>query len=187
MTTTLRSRIDVQVGWSWRDRLGPFTVTDDNRLQVNRELADGIESGQADVVWHAADQTLPAGESMTFELAALGQSLFDDTIVISLARVKAILVINKSESDDACLLVGGARIDEWCAPFGMLGDTVKVMPGSPLLLANLRDGWSVEAGHEMLQLQAAGGDAVFDIAIVGTTPTDGDDPSSSDVSSSAEY
>jgi len=137
MSTTLRSRIDIQLGWTWRDRLGPFTVTDDNRLLFNRELADGIESGQADVVWHAGDQALPTGESTTLDLAALGQSIFDDMIVISLARVKAILVVNKSEDEGACLLLGGAGVDEWCAPFGMLGDTVKVMPGSPLLLANL--------------------------------------------------
>ncbi len=185
MTTTLRSRIDVQIGWSWRDRLGPFTVTDDNRLQFNRELADGIESGQADVVWHAADQTLPAGESMTLGLAALGQSLFDDVILIPLARVKAILVVNKSEGGTAQLLLGGAGADEWCGPFGMLGDTVKAMPGSPLLLANLREGWNVESGCEMLQLKAVGGDVVFDIAIVGTASTGDSDPSSSDVPSSS--
>lgn len=175
----------MQVGWSWRDRLGPFTVTDDNRLQFNRELADGVESGQADVVWHAADQTLSAGESTTLGLAALGQSLFDDMIVISLARVKAILVVNKSEGEAAYLLLGGAGVDEWCAPFGMLGDTVKAMPGSPLLLANLREGWSVESGQEMLRLEAVGGDVVFDIAIVGTTSAGGSDSSSSDVPSSS--
>ena len=186
MTTTLRSRIDVQLGWIWRDRLGPFTVTDDNRLQFNRELADGIASGQADVVWHAGDQALPAGQSTTLELAALGQSLFDDMIVISLARVKAVLVVNKSAGESACLLLGGAGVDEWCAPFGMLGDTVKVMPGSPLLLANLREGWNVESGHEVLRLEAVGGDVAFDIAILGTTSSGGSDSSSGMPSSSGE-
>jgi hypothetical protein len=186
MTTTLRSRIDVQLGWTWRVRLGPFTVTDDNRLQFNRELADGVESGQADVVWHAADQTLPAAQSMTLELAALGQSIFDDMIVISLARIKAILVVNKSAGASACLLLGGGGVDEWCAPFGMLGDTVKVMPGSPLALANLREGWGVEFGHETLRLEAIGGDVLFDIAILGTASRDDSDSSSGVPSSSGE-
>jgi len=185
MTTTLRSRIDVQLGWTWRDRFGPFTMTDDNRLHFNKELADGVESGQADVVWHAGDLTLPAGQSTTLELAALGQSVFGDMIVISLARVKAILVVNKSAATGACLLLGGAGVDEWCAPFGMLGDTVKVMPGSPLLLANLLEGWDVEFGHETLRLEAVGGDVVFDIAILGTTSAGDSDSSSSGVPSSS--
>jgi hypothetical protein len=178
MTTTLRSKIEVQLGWTWRDRLGPFVVTDDNRLLFNKELADGSETEQADVVWHAADQTLPAGQSVTLELAALGQSVFGDVIVISLARVKAVLVVNKSAAASACLLLGGAGTDEWSAPFGMLGDTVKVMPGSPLLLANLRDGWEVESGYEALRLQAVGGDVTFDIAILGTKTQGGGGSSS---------
>jgi hypothetical protein len=180
MTTTLRSKIDVQLGWTWRDRLGPFTVTDNNRLLFGQELADGIEAGQADVVWHAANQALPAGQSTTLALAALVQSLFGDTITISLARVKAILIVNKSVAASACLLVGGSGIGEWSAPFGMLGDTVKVMPGSPLLLANVRNGWEVEAGYETLKLEAVGGDVTFDIAVLGTSADGGDDSSSSD-------
>ena len=90
MTTTLRSKIDVHLGWSWRDRIGPFTVIDDNRLLFNKDLTDGVETWQADTVWHAADQTLLAGQSTTLELAALGQSLFGESIVIPLAKVKAI-------------------------------------------------------------------------------------------------
>jgi len=179
MTTTLRSKLDVQIGWTWRDRLGPFTVTDDNRLVFNKELADGAAAGQAELVWHAADQTLGAGESRTLELAALGQTLFGDMIVISFARVKAILLVNKNAAGGAYLLAGGAGADEWCAPFGMLGDTVKVMPASPLLLANLGDGWDIEVGHEMLKLEAVGGSVTYDVAILGTAVGGSGDSSSS--------
>ena len=41
MTTTLRSKVEVQLGWTWRDRIGPFVVTDDNRLRSVKELSDG--------------------------------------------------------------------------------------------------------------------------------------------------
>ena len=173
MTTTLRSKVEVQLGWTWRDRIGPFVVTDDNRLRSVKELSDGAGTGQADVVWHAGGQTLAAGQSMTLELAALVQSVFNDTILIPLARVKAILIVNKNASGIAFLLVGAAGTDEFSAPFGMLGDTVKVMPASPLLLANLGEGWSVEPGHELLMLQAIGGDIVFDIAILGAAGQEG--------------
>ncbi len=180
MTTTLRSKIDVQLGWNWRDRIGPFTLIDDNRLSLSRELTDGAGAGQADVVWHAANQTIPAGQSITLELAALGQSIFDDVMIVSLARVKAILVINRSTAANACLVLGGAGVGEWFAPFGMLGDTVKVMPESPLLLAHARDGWEVEPGYEALKLQALGGDVTFDIAILAVCADGSPSPSSSD-------
>jgi len=177
MTTTLRSNIEVRLGWSWRDRIGPFTVIDDNRLLFNKDLSDGVETWQADTVWHAADVSLETGQFMTLDLSALGQSLFGETIVIPLAKVKAILIVNKSTAAGASLLVGGSGVDEWSAPFGMLGDTVRVMPGSPLLLANVRDGWEVEPGYEALKLEAVGGDVVFDIAILGTSATNGGSPS----------
>ena len=95
-----------------------------------------------------------------------------------LARVKAILIVNKNAAGIAFLLVGAAGADEFSAPFGMLGDTVKVMPASPLLLANLGEGWSVEPGHEVLMFQAIGGEVVFDIAILGTASEGGSDSSS---------
>ncbi len=177
MTTTLRSKIDVQLGWSWRDQIGPFTVIDDNRLAFHKELSDGIEAWQADVVWHAADQALQAGQSTTLGLAALGQTLFGEAVTIPLARVKAILVVNKGTAAGAWLLVGAAGADEWSAPFGMLGDTVRVMPGSPLLLANVREGWEVEPGGDALRLQAVGGDVIYDIAILGTSAAQGGSPS----------
>ena len=60
----------------------------------------------------------------------------------------------------------------------MLGDTIKVMPGSPLLLANVRDGWEVEPGYEALKLQAVGADVIFDIAILGVS-VEGENGSSS--------
>jgi hypothetical protein len=178
MTTTLRSKIDVQLGWTWRDRVGPFVLTDDNRLVLTKDLSDGSGSGQADVVWHAAGQILVAGQSTTLELAALVQSVFNDTILIALACVKAILIVNRNAAGNAFLLVGGSGVDEWSAPFGMLGDTIKVMPASPLVLANLADGWIVEAGFETLQLEAVGGDVAYDIAILGTA-AGGIGPSSS--------
>jgi len=59
-------------------------------------------------------------------------------------------------------------VDEWYAPFGASGDTVKVMPDSPLLLANSRDGWDVQAGNTALKIAAAEADVTYDVAILGT-------------------
>ena len=167
MTTTLRSSISAQLGWTWQDRVGTSLITDSNRLPFDKNLADGAEADQADAVWHAEDQTLSAGQSTTLELDALEQSRFGDTIIIPFSKVKAILIVNKNTSG-GYLLVGGAAVDEWHAPFGASGDTVKVMPDGPLLLANCRDGWDVQLGSTALKLAAVGGDVTYDLAMLGT-------------------
>jgi hypothetical protein len=86
-------------------------------------------------------------------------------VTIGLAQVKAVLIVNRSEV--AYLLVGGASADEWHLPFGAAGDRMKVMPHSPLLLVHSQGGWPVSAGYTALKLAAVGGDATFDIAILG--------------------
>ena len=185
MTTDLRSSVSVELGWTWRDRVGASLITDSNRLPFARLLSDGHDANQADVVWHAHDQSLEAGESTTFYLGALAQGLFGETITLQLARVKAILIVNRSAAGDGYLVVGGAGINEWCAPFGMLGDTLKVMPDSPLLLASVRDGWEVGVDSEALRIAAAGGPVLFDVAILGTSQSGSGDSSSGEPSSSS--
>lgn len=184
MATTLSSTIHAQLGWTWRDRSGGFLIADSNQLLFKRDLPDGFAANQADAVWRAVDQSLSAGQSMLLCLGALEQPIFGDTITIPMTRIKAILVVNKNTAGDGYLVVGAAEIDQWAAPFGMTGDTVKVMPSSPLLLANVRDGWEVEFGSEMLKIEAAGADVLFDIAILGTTQAGASGSSGGESSSS---
>ena len=167
MTTTLQSAISAQLGWTWRDLVGVASITNSNRLPFSKSLADGAGADQADAVWHADNQTLTADESMTLALDMLQQSMFGDAITVPLSRVKAILIVNKNTEGNGYLVVGGAAVDEWHAPFGSPGDTVKVMPDSPLLLANTRDGWDVGVGQSALEIRAGGGSVTFDVAVLG--------------------
>ncbi len=168
MTTSLRSAVETHLGWTWRDEVGDAAVIDSNRLAFQRDLTDGDDPGEADAVWHAQDRILPEGESLLLQLDALEQPLFGDTILVSLDRVKAILIVNRNTEGAAYLVVGGAAVDEWSEPFGMAGDTIKVMPGSPLLLANVLDGWPVAASGATLRIASTGGPVAFDVAILGT-------------------
>ncbi len=179
MTTTLRSSIHAKLAWTWDDRVGSSLITDSNRLAFDKRLANGAEADQADAVWHADGQSLASGESTTLDLDALAMSCFGDTILIPLAKVKAVLLVNTSAPGSGYLLVGGAAVDEWHAPFGAAGDTVKVMPDCPLLLCNSGDGWEVAAGAASLQIAAVEGGVTYDVAILGTLVGDGDSSSSS--------
>lgn len=167
MTTTLRGTIQAQLGWTWRDASGSNVVINSNRLQLGHDLDNGDGDYQADAVWDLADQSLSAGGSVTFSLTALARDLFGDTITIALAKVKAVLVVNKNTGGAGHLLLGGAETDEWHAPLGASGHTVKIMPGAALLLACPEAGWDVAAGATALKLAAVGDDATFDMAILG--------------------
>ena len=168
MTTTLRSSITAQLGWTWHDQVGTSLIIDSNRLPFDKDLPDGADADQAEAVWHVEDQTLSASQWTVLELDALELSCFGDTIVIPFHTIKAILIIHRSTGGAGHLLVGGAAADEWYAPFGAPGDTVKVMPDSPLLLCHTRDGWEVEFGSSALKIAAVGGDVTYDVAILGT-------------------
>lgn len=167
MTTTLRSTIQVQLGWTWRDAVGANVVANSNRLQLTQDLENGSGTYQADAVWDLCEASLTAGSSTTYLLDALERELFGDTITIALAKVKAVLVVNKNTTGSGHLLLGGAAEEEWYAPLGDAGNTVKIMPGAALLLTCPQSGWDVTAGARQLKLAAVGDNVTFDIAIVG--------------------
>jgi hypothetical protein len=169
MTTTLDSAITAELGWTWRDHVDEAPIVDSNHLQFNLNLPDGDQSGQANAVWHAENQSLGAGDSRILELDLLEESLFGDLITIPMAKVKALLIVNKNSAGSGYLLVGGAAEHPWYAPFGAPGDTVKVMPGSPLLLTCPGEGWEVGLESHALRLVAVGASVSFDVAILGTT------------------
>jgi len=95
MSTTLRSTIRIELGWTWRDQAAGLLFTDSNRVLYRQDLADGTAPGQADAVYHALDQTLAAGQALELALDALEQTMFGGSVPVRLARVKALLVINK--------------------------------------------------------------------------------------------
>jgi hypothetical protein len=168
MTTTLRSTIEAQLGWTWQDHVGEAPIVDSNRHLYQKILHDGVGDGQADAVWHAESESLAQGESRDLALDMLAQPLFGDVVTIPLASVKALLIVNRNETDEGCLLVGGASAEAWPGPFGSAADRVRVPPQSPMLLVNSKSGWAVAPGAAKLCLAAEGGPVTFDIAILGT-------------------
>ena len=168
MTTSLQSRIHAELAWTWQDRLGDSPIIFSNRHRFAKDLADGSGDDQADAVWFARDQTILAGQSTSYELDMLDQTMFGDTITIPFARIKGLLIVNKNTTGNGYLLIGGAAANEWNEPFGASGDTLAVMPASPLLLANARDGWNVTSAARSLKVAAVGEDVTFDISAIGT-------------------
>ncbi len=179
MTMSFNGRLLAQLGWTWRDDHGTTAIVDSNRFRFTADVADENQPYVANAIWHAEDQQLADGQWLDLELDLLEQDCFGSPVVVSLVAVKVLLVWNKSA--DAELVVGAAPVDPWPGPLGAATQSIRVAPASPLLVANLDQGWPVAAGANTLRLAAAGGQATFDIALVGTT---GSSSSSSSQSSS---
>lgn len=177
MTTTLRSTVRIELGWTWRDQAAGLLFTDSNRVLYREDLPDGVAPGQADAVYHALDQTLGAGQAIELVLDALEQTMFGGRVPVGLARVKALLVIHKGTS--GVLVVGGASTGTWLGPFGLWDAVVRIPPGNPFFVAHRGEGWPVEPDAHRLRIEAVGGDIPFDLVLLGTRPSGNSGSSSS--------
>jgi len=164
---SFKAEVKASLGWNWTQG-----ATDNDRLDYARQLLEGNGDNQAEAVWHADSQTLLDAASTTLDLTALERTILGDLNTVTFLTVKAILLVNENTGDGE-LLLGGAAADEWSEPFGADGDQLAVPPDSPLLLANRRDGWDVDASNKNLKLAASGGEVTYSIAIIGTTTAAG--------------
>jgi hypothetical protein len=170
MAETLASEVKVSLGWLLQDAGALGNVADSSQLSFHHAFANGTDTDQADKVWHD-ERTLAAGANEDLVLPNLPLSLFDNSLAIALANVKAILLLNTATDDGEDLAVGGATSHEWQGPFAAAGDKLVVPADSCLLLLNKKSGWTVAAGSaDKLRIANAGsGDITYRIAILGTS------------------
>src|SRR5215475_8386208 len=103
MPDTLTSEIKASIGWLFQDSEPTGIVSDSSKLEFHMALADGTSINQADKVWHD-ERTVAGGGHDDLVLSALPVSLFDNSLEIELAKVKAILLVNLAESDGEDLI-----------------------------------------------------------------------------------
>jgi len=169
MADTLSLDVQAKLSWVFLDGLDLSTIKDDSALEFKQSVADGTAAGQADKIWHD-QRMLSAATSETLDLSTLTNTLFNSTITINLARVKCIFIKNRSTNAGDELAVGGAATNAFEAPFAnAAGGLVEVGPNSPLLLANLLDGWSVGSNVNLKIANTGTADITYDIVIVGTS------------------
>ncbi|MDZ4820089.1 MAG: hypothetical protein SGJ20_14070 [Planctomycetota bacterium] len=168
MADTLTSQLKASLHWLFQEPLGLSTVHDSAKLEYNETFADGVSPEQADKIWHSS-RTLISAASDDLDLSALAQTIFGTTVTITLAQIRAILIINTATDDGEVLIVGAAPADTWSACFGDASHTVEVPPDSCLLLCNRISGWPVVAGvSDTLRITNAGsGNVTYRIAILG--------------------
>lgn len=171
MADTLAIDLKASLAWLFSESLPLSTVIDNAALEYDQSLEDGTSADQADLLWHD-ERTLAGSTSDDLDLTSLAMEVFGSSLVVSLAKVKAILLVNTATTAGDKLRVGGAAADAFSAPFaGDAEAVIEVGPDSPLLLVNKKDGWTVEGGSaDVLRVHNPGGNAVtYRIVIVGTS------------------
>jgi hypothetical protein len=156
---SFKSQINVSLGWNWNEG-----AVDNGRLDFIKQFLDTSEIRPADAVWNAKNGVLSSGSSATFDLTALQKTILGGTNTVNFATVLAVMIVNHGGGS---LTVGGASSNEWSAPFSSPGDQIVVPPGSPWLLCNCQNSWSVDSTHRNLKIAAAGGDVTYSIVLVG--------------------
>lgn len=166
MTTSFRSTLMTQLGWTWRDEQDRAVVTDTNRWSWQAALNEGTEAGEANALWYAVGKTLPSGASTEWLLDALARQLFGKTVVHAFASVKALWLANRNESA-GILAIGGATSNPWVGPFSPANSMVRLSPGGVLFVVHPGTGWSVSSSAKAVKLAAESGSVTYDIILVG--------------------
>ena len=164
---TFKAEIRALIGWNWSQG-----ALDSGRLDYARALTEGFGDGEAEAVWHAEDEPLSSGHSITLDLTALQRDVLGSLMTTTLLSVKGLLVINAGSSVGN-LVVGGAGGAEWSAPLGADGDTIVLPPDGALMLSNLRGEWRVDDANKLLKLAASGGDVAYSLVLLGTLTATG--------------
>lgn len=173
MSATLATDLQASVGWLLQDEQDLSIVADAARLDFAAALAPGVSADQADRLWHDR-RTLAAGASEDLDLTSLVRSVFGGAVTVSLAAVKALLLVNSATTPGDDLALGGAGVagQAWAGPFDGDPDARLLVPaGSAVLLSNLKAGWAVAAGTaDILRMRNTGtGSVTYSLVLVGTS------------------
>lgn len=158
----------IKFGWLNVQALDLSEVVDRGNVTVEHDFESGTGNNQIDVIWHDR-RSINATTNDDLDLTALTQTIYGATVTKTFAKVKAILISNRSTTNS--LEIGGSGGNEWSAPFGATGDKVTVPPSSSLVLVNRIGGWAVtNSSADILRVRNAGGTSTeYDIVILGTS------------------
>ena len=173
MADALTIDVKTSVNWSFQNPLALGTVSDVSKLAYTASLSDGTDANEVDKLWH--DQRILSPTAYEdLDLTSLTNTVFGNTITISFAKVKLVLIINTSTTSGDDLLVGGAGSanNAWSAPFNADQDAKIGLPAdSTLLLMNKPTGWTVtNSASDKLRIHNPTGNSItYKIALVGTS------------------
>lgn len=146
----------------WVDDLNTTTVTDTAAPNLAFTLADGTGDDQADG-YHKDVLTIAAAGTATVDLRALTLNVMGGTGTLSLAKVKTLLIRNRSTT--ASLSVGGTTSNRWTA---LAAGATTVGPDGVLYVTHPKAGYATTASDKVIAITNNGASAAdVEIYIVG--------------------
>jgi len=128
-------------------------------------LANGTGNDQANLVFHER-HTLTTGASKEYDLSGGLVDEFGTTLLFT--AIKTVLIKNLNATRRLTI---GNGAQPWLTWVGGAVHTVKIEPMGMILLHAPLGGYAVTAGtgDDLLVLNEAGGDTIYDILIVGVS------------------
>jgi len=169
MATSLATTLSLSLRATLTNTLDLSTPKDDLSYAFADALSQGTGLDAGDVLWHDT-RTLTATTSENLDLAGSLTNGLGTTVTF--AKVKAIIIVNKSTTAGYNLDIGNATSNGWTTMFGGSTHTIKVGPGG--CFANWNPslaGFAVTAATGD-QLKINNGNAAsvdYDIVIIGTS------------------
>lgn len=131
------------------DTLAATQVTDTATASIALGLADGTTAGAANAYWRDV-VTVAAGESSAVDLRALPLIAFGGTGTLSLAKIKAVLIVNQSQSEGVSINASGSNL--WT---GYISGSAAIGAEAVWLATNPAAGWPTASGSKSLTLANA--------------------------------
>lgn len=147
---------------SWTDDLNTTTVVDSATALLTFTLTDGTGNGNANGFYKDVI-TISAGATANVDLRNLPLNVFGGTGSLSLAKVKAILLRNRSTT--ATLSAGVSVANRWT---GLSADSLAIGTEGVVYATNLNAGWTTTTTNKVLAITNNGAAAAdVELYIVG--------------------
>lgn len=146
----------------WVDDLSTTAVTDTATVNLAFALANGTGDDQADA-YHKDVITIAAAATATIDLRSLAVKLFGGAGTVSLAKVKTLLVVNRSST--ASLSVGGSTANRWTA---LAAGAATIGPDGVLYVSHPNGGYATSASDKVIAITNNGAAAAdVELYVVG--------------------
>lgn len=168
MAVTYSGRLKASVEWNDSDAQTLKTVQDASNLAFDQALGNGAGANNFAVQFEE-ERTIAAGGNYSYDLTALVGTFFGGNITKVLALLKVLLIKNKNTVAGDKLTIDTSVTNHLTAPWeDSITSKQRIAPGSPLVLASLADGFTVDATHKVLKLSnPSAHDITFGIVLLG--------------------
>jgi hypothetical protein len=166
MAKTLSTTLRVKFTADFQDDSALNTALGNLAYALAEDLADGTAANQADRI-HASRRTLTA-TSENLDLA--GVLLDAYSAVITFAKIRAMIIHNRTLTTGFKLAVGGAASNQFINWVGNANDIINVGPGGTLVLTSPVDGFAVTPDTgDLLKVDAGANTIQYDVFLIGTS------------------